>query len=67
MNSRWLGTPPAQGQALDKVLVHGAEHATYVAERTCADASGEAVEHPAIWVVFAEFREGRYSTRMPTA
>ncbi|MCB1019791.1 MAG: heat shock protein HspQ [Acidobacteria bacterium] len=61
-------TRPPKDKPWYKVLVHGAEHATYVAERNLrADESGEAVEHPAIWVVFAGFRDGRYSTRMPTA
>lgn len=61
-------TRPPKDKPWYKVLVHGAEHTTYVAERNLLeDESGEAVDHPAIWAVFSDFREGRYSTRMPTA
>jgi heat shock protein HspQ len=61
-------TRPPKDKPWYKVLVHDAEHSTYVAERNLqADESGEAIEHPAIWVLFADFTAGRYTTRMPTA
>jgi heat shock protein HspQ len=59
---------PPKDKPWYKVLVHGAEHTTYVAERNLrADASGEAIEHPALWALFIDFEDGRYTTRMPTA
>jgi heat shock protein HspQ len=61
-------TRPPKDKPWYKVLVDGAEHTTYVAERNLqADPSGEAVEHPALWLLFSDFRDGRYATRMPTA
>lgn len=43
------------------VLVHGAEHSTYVAERNLdADDSGEPVRHPALEEIFTGFEDGRY-------
>ncbi|MDP6389033.1 MAG: heat shock protein HspQ [Alphaproteobacteria bacterium] len=46
------------------VLVHGAEHTTYVAERHLApDESGEAIQHPLVDDVFAGFEDGRYLAR----
>jgi heat shock protein HspQ len=43
------------------VLVDGAQHMTYVAERNLEiDASGESVSHPLLNRYFDEFREGRY-------
>jgi heat shock protein HspQ len=43
------------------VLVHGAEHRTYVAERhLTADDSGEPVRHPELDTCFRDFRDGRY-------
>ena len=59
---------PPKDRPWYKVLVHGADHTTYVAERNLqADESGKAIEHPALWVLFAGFEDGRYTTRMPTA
>lgn len=47
------------------VLVSGAEHTTYVAERNLeADPSGMPVEHPALEQLFGEFRSGQYSPRV---
>lgn len=61
-------TRPPKDQPWYKVVVDGADHTTYVAERNLQpDPSGEQIEHPALWVLFAEFRDGRYTTRMPTA
>ena len=43
------------------VLVHGATHTTYVAERNLApDHSGQPIEHPGIDALFSAFRDGRY-------
>ena len=46
------------------VLVHGAEHTTYVAERNLqSDSSAEPVLHPLLEELFSELQEGRYSPR----
>ena len=46
------------------VLVHGADHQTYVAERHLElDTSGAQIEHPALGRFFDTFREGRYARR----
>ena len=46
------------------VLVHGAMHTTYVAERNLGpDSSGEPLEHPLLDVLFGDFRDGRYPRR----
>lgn len=43
------------------VLVHGAEHSTYVAERHLQlDDSGEQISHPALGRFFDRFFDGRY-------
>ena len=43
------------------VLVDGAQHTTYVAERNLEiDPSGESVSHPLLDYYFDDFREGRY-------
>lgn len=43
------------------VLVHGARHSTYVAERHLEpDASGEQIDHPALGQFFDRFEGGRY-------
>ncbi len=43
------------------VLVHGASHATYVAEQNLeADASDEPVIHPMLEHFFSDFIDGRY-------
>ena len=48
------------------VLVHDAEHMTYVAERHLeCDESEEPVDHPLVDEHFAEFRDGRYRPRQP--
>ncbi len=46
------------------VLVHEAEHMTYVAERNLEpDDSGAPVRHPAIGLYFEGFEDGRYLAR----
>lgn len=55
---------PPRDQPWYRVLVHDAEHETYVAERNLtADSSGDAVVHPAITELFSEFRGGGYALR----
>ncbi len=46
------------------VLVSGAEHTTYVAERNLAPSAGALpIEHPLLDQFFDEFRDGRYFLR----
>ena len=46
------------------VLVDGAEHTTYVAERHLeADEHGRPITHPLVARLCGEFHEGRYSLR----
>jgi heat shock protein HspQ len=45
------------------VLVHEAEHMTYVAERNLEpDPSGEPIRHPLLDHFFASFQDGRYES-----
>jgi len=47
------------------VLVHGASHRTYVAERHLEpDVSGEPIKHPEVDDFFDLFREGVYSNSL---
>ena len=47
------------------VLVSGAEHSTYVAERNLeVDPSGKPVEHPALEQLFSDFSSGQYNPRV---
>lgn len=46
------------------VLVDGAEHTTYVAERNLeADGVGDPIRHPQIALHFATYENGRYISR----
>jgi len=46
------------------VLVHGADHTTYVAERNLAAYEGtDQIDHPLLGHYFAGFEAGRYSVR----
>jgi heat shock protein HspQ len=46
------------------VLVHGAQHSTYVAERHLEpDETGEQIDHPALGEFFDRFDNGRYVPR----
>lgn len=46
------------------VLVHGAQHTTYVAERHLeADSSGEPIEHSLVGELFSRMEDGRYLPR----
>lgn len=55
---------PPKDQPWYRVLVHDAQHQTYVAERNLqADDTGEPVNHPLVGIMFNAFRDGRYTTR----
>jgi heat shock protein HspQ len=57
-------TRPPKDRPWYHVLVHDADHQTYVAERNLeADDSGAPVKHPLVRALFDEFRDGRYITR----
>jgi len=57
-------TRPPKDRPWYRVLVDGAEHETYVAERNLApDDSDRPVSHPAIGDVFQSFEGGRYRRR----
>lgn len=48
------------------VLVHDAEHTTYVAERNLEpDLTGEPINHPALGHIFEALRDGVYVRRGP--
>lgn len=48
------------------VLVHGAEHSTYVAEQNLErDGSGDPIEHPMVSEFFDYFEAGRYHRDEP--
>ena len=52
---------PPKDQPWYRVLVHGAEHETYVAERHLEeDTAGGEIRHPGVWQIFEEWRDGRY-------
>jgi len=49
------------------VLVHDAEHTTYVAERNLEpDLTGEPIRHPYLGRYFEEQRDGLYQRRQPS-
>ena len=49
------------------VLVHGAGHETYVAERNLEpDSTEEPIEHPELSDYFGDFRNGAYVPRRPS-
>jgi heat shock protein HspQ len=55
---------PPKDRPWYRVLVHGAQHETYVAERHLEkDSSGVPVEHPALHLFFDEFHGDRYVCR----
>lgn len=53
---------PPKDQPWYHVLVHDAEHQTYVAERNLATDGGQIV-HPLVPLVFADFDGDKYETR----
>lgn len=57
-------TRPPKDQPWYRVLVHGATHVTYVAERNLSgDSSGEPVLHPGVSRLFERFENGFYVPR----
>jgi heat shock protein HspQ len=49
------------------VLVHDAEHTTYVAERNLEpDLTGEPIRHPDLGLYFDKQRDGLYQRRQPS-
>lgn len=52
---------PPKDEPWYHVLVHGATHSTYVAERNLErDASTEPITHPMVGQIFTRFEDGRY-------
>ncbi len=52
---------PPRDEPWYHVLVHGAEHSTYVAERNLEpDPTGEPITHPVLDRLFDELRDGVY-------
>ena len=52
---------PPKNEPWYHVLVHGAVHMTYVAERNLKrETSAEPVDHPMLWQFFSRFEDGRY-------
>lgn len=52
---------PPKDEPWYRVLVHGATHETYVAERNLEeDETGGEIRHPALTQVFDEYRDGVY-------
>ncbi len=60
------GSQPPKDQPWYHVLVHEAEHMTYVAERNLEpDLSGEPICHPVLDHYFDELRDGLYLRNRP--
>ena len=54
-------TRPPKDRPWYRVLVHGAKHATYVAERNLEkDGSGDPIQHPGVRILFDRFEDGAY-------
>jgi heat shock protein HspQ len=69
-NDEWYENVARSRPPKDKpwyhVLVHDANHNTYVAERNLeADPSGQPINHPLIDKCFSRFAHGAYSPRKP--
>ncbi|MFQ5670493.1 MAG: heat shock protein HspQ [Acidobacteriota bacterium] len=55
-------TRPPKNQPWYRVLVHGTEQVTYVADRNLEpDHTGEPIQHPLLAQFFNEFQQGYYS------
>ena len=55
---------PPKDKPWYRVLPHGSNHQTYVAERNLeADKSGMPVKHPLVKTYFSEFKNGIYISR----
>jgi heat shock protein HspQ len=60
-------TRPPKDRPWYHVLVHDAEHTTYVAERNLEpDLTGEPIRHPDLGLYFDEQRDGLYLRREPS-
>ena len=60
------GSRPPKDKPWYHVLVHGGEHATYVAERHLTpDPSEDPIDHPALELFFNGFEQGRYIRQQP--
>lgn len=58
-------TRPPRNQPWYHVLVHGAVHHAYVAEKNIEpDPFGEPVDHPEVDYYFDDFQDGRYTRRI---
>lgn len=58
-------TRPPKDQPWYHVLVHGAVHRTYVAEKNMQpDPVGEPIDHPEVDYYFGDFEDGRYTKRL---
>ena len=58
-------TRPPRDAPWYRVLVHKADHETYVAERNLADdVNGDVIEHPRVDELFEAFVGGRYRARV---
>ena len=67
LSDEWYDTVahsrPPKDQPWYRVLVHDANHETYVAERNLeADTSGAPIRHPLIETCFQSFSDGHYLT-----
>ncbi len=52
---------PPKDEPWYHVLVHGATHTTYVAERNLKrDTIAKPINHPMLWQFFSRFEDGRY-------
>ncbi len=68
LSERWYRTVartrPPKDRPWYRVLVHGASHETYVAERNLTvDSSREPIRHPALGAAFSRFENGAYVPR----
>jgi len=58
---------PPKDQPWYHVLVDGADHTTYVAERNLeADRSGQPIDHPHLSTLFTAFKDGHYQRGLKT-
>ena len=58
---------PPKDQPWYHILVHGAQHMTYVAERHLEpDLTGKPIDHPLIARFFSGFSDGLYRLHKPT-
>ncbi len=59
---------PPKDEPWYRVLVHGSDHETYVAQQNLEpDLSGEVVRHPLTAHFFSKFQEGAYVPKRPVS